>query len=63
MMPGEDEKKPQASVTGVPGSPTATMEEQNAIGMLRNDPQMRAYFINKIASPIANKMFDCGMIP
>ncbi len=39
------------------------MEEQRAITMLRNDPQMRADFINKIAAPIANKMFDCGMIP
>jgi hypothetical protein len=38
-------------------------EEQRAIGILRNDPQMRAAFINQIAAPIANKMFDCGMIP
>jgi hypothetical protein len=40
-----------------------SMEEQRAIGILKNDPQMRAAFINKIAPPIANKMFDCGMIP
>jgi hypothetical protein len=40
-----------------------TPEEQRAIGILRGDPQMRAAFINKIAPPIANKMFDCGMIP
>ena len=40
-----------------------SMQEQRAIGILRNDPQMRAAFINKIAPPIANKMFDCGMIP
>jgi hypothetical protein len=39
------------------------MEEQRAIQILKNDPQMRAAFINKIAPPIANKMFDCGMIP
>jgi hypothetical protein len=38
-------------------------EEQRAITILRNDPQMRAYFIGKIAAPIANKMFDCGMVP
>lgn len=37
--------------------------EQEAIGMLKSDPQMRAAFINKIAAPIANKMFECGMIP
>jgi hypothetical protein len=38
-------------------------EEQRAISILRNDPQMRADFISKIAAPIANKMFDCGMVP
>jgi hypothetical protein len=38
-------------------------QEQEAINILRNDPQMRAAFINKIAAPIANKMFECGMIP
>jgi hypothetical protein len=37
--------------------------EQRVIQMLKNDPQMRQYFINKIAAPIANKMFECGMIP
>ena len=37
--------------------------EQKAIQMLHDDPQMRAAFINKVAPPIANKMFDCGMIP
>ena len=40
-----------------------SQEEQNAINMLKGDPQMRAAFINKIAAPIANKMFECGMIP
>jgi glutamyl-tRNA reductase len=38
-------------------------EEQRAIQLLRNDPQMRAEFINKVAAPVANKMFECGMIP
>ena len=37
--------------------------EQKVVQMLHGDPQMRAAFINKIAPPIANKMFDCGMIP
>jgi hypothetical protein len=40
-----------------------TQQEQQTIQMLKGDPQMRAAFINKIAPPIANKMFDCGMIP
>jgi hypothetical protein len=37
--------------------------EQRALGMLKSDAQMRAAFINKVAAPIANKMFECGMIP
>ena len=44
------------------GQPKPAME-QEAIQMLRGDPQMSAAFINKVAAPIANKMFECGMIP
>jgi hypothetical protein len=40
-----------------------TQKEKEALNLLRNDPQMREAFINKIAAPIANKMFECGMIP
>ncbi len=40
-----------------------TQEEQDVIQFLRNDPQMRAVFINRVAAPVANKMFECGMIP
>lgn len=38
-------------------------QEQRLIGLLKNDPQLRIAFMNKVAGPIANKMFDCGMIP
>jgi hypothetical protein len=38
-------------------------EEQRVIGLLKSDPQMRTAFINQVAAPIANKMFECGMIP
>ena len=37
--------------------------EQEALQMLKSDQQMRSAFINKVAAPIANKMFECGMIP
>ena len=37
--------------------------EQEALQMLKSDPQMRSAFLNKVAAPIANKMFECGMIP
>jgi ABC-type Fe2+-enterobactin transport system substrate-binding protein len=38
-------------------------EEQRAVQLLRQDPQMRAAFFNKVSAPIVNKMFECGMIP
>jgi hypothetical protein len=38
-------------------------EEQKAIAFLKSNPEMRTLFINKVAAPIANKMFECGMIP
>jgi len=37
--------------------------EQRAIQMLRRDPQMRTEFLNCVAAPIANKLFECGLIP
>jgi hypothetical protein len=44
------------------GQPESEME-QRAIQMLQNDPQMRQAFIDKVAAPIANKMFECGLLP
>ena len=38
-------------------------EEQRVIGLLKGDAQMRTAFLNKVAGPISNKMFECGMIP
>src|SRR3984893_15688407 len=38
-------------------------KEKMAIDFLRNDSQARVAFIDKIAAPVANKMFECGMIP
>ncbi len=40
-----------------------SQQEQDLIQLLRGDRQMRATFIDKIAAPVANKMFECGMIP
>ncbi len=44
------------------GQPKSEME-QRVIKLLHSDPQMRQEFINRVAAPIANKMFECGMIP
>ena len=40
-----------------------TDQEKNLIEILKDDPQMRTAFINKVAAPVVNKMFQCGMIP
>jgi len=49
----------KAQAKNKPKSP----EEQRAIGILHNDAQLRQALIDKIAAPVANKMFECGMIP
>jgi hypothetical protein len=40
-----------------------SQKEQEVINAMRNDLERRTAFINKVAAPIANKLFDCGMIP
>jgi transposase len=37
--------------------------KQKVIEQLQQNPQMREYFLNKVAGPIVNKLFVCGMIP
>jgi hypothetical protein len=44
------------------GGPPAEIVD-GAAALLRSNPPLRVKFINKIAAPIANKMFECGMIP
>jgi hypothetical protein len=39
------------------------MVEEKVIEAMRKDPQMRTEFLNRVAGPIANKTFECGMIP
>lgn len=44
---------------GQPKSP----EEQQAIQYLQQNPAAATDFINQVAGPIVNKMFQCGMVP
>ena len=37
--------------------------EKRAVNLLREDPKLRELFLNKVAGPIAIKLFECGMIP
>jgi hypothetical protein len=36
---------------------------ERVVRVLRQNPQMREEFLNRVAAPIANKMFECGLIP
>ena len=37
-------------------------ELKKVMAMLKANPDLRTKFISMVAAPIANKMFDCGMI-
>jgi hypothetical protein len=37
--------------------------EKRAVEILRTNPDIRVEFINLVAAPIANKLFECGMLP
>jgi hypothetical protein len=46
-----------------PPNPQQAAMKQKVVGLLKSDAKMRHEFLNKVAAPIANKMFECGMIP
>ena len=45
-----------------PGAMQEMMKDR-AVKILRENPDMRKVFVDRVAAPIANKMFECGMIP
>ena len=46
-----------------PPDPQQAAMKQKAVAALKKDPKMREQFLNKVAGPIANKLFECGMVP
>jgi len=40
-----------------------SQDQQRAVDFLRSDPQIRRMFIDRVAAPVANKLFEFGMIP
>jgi hypothetical protein len=38
-------------------------KEKIALALLHEDPKARVAFVDKIAAPVLNKMFECSMIP
>ena len=51
-----------AELAGKRGQPPSPME-QRVVQMMRDDPAMRTAFLDRVAGPIANKMFECRLIP
>jgi hypothetical protein len=41
----------------------ASMMKKAALQFLRDDPQARIAFIDRIAAPVLNKLIECGMAP
>jgi hypothetical protein len=37
--------------------------QERVVRLLHQDPQMRQAFLNRVAAPIANRLFECGIIP
>lgn len=46
-----------------PQSPEEAQKKQKLVNLLRENPAARTHFLNRVAGPIANKLFECGMIP
>ena len=38
-------------------------KEKIALDLLKANPKARVAFVDKIAAPVLNKMFECSMIP
>jgi len=37
--------------------------KQRVLQVLREDPQLRTQFLDRVAAPIANKLFESDLIP
>jgi hypothetical protein len=38
-------------------------KQKEALQYLKNDAQARKFFLDRVAAPVANKLFQCRMIP
>jgi hypothetical protein len=55
--------KPRSDKSSQAGGKAQEVLQAKAIELLRQNPEIREEFINRVAPPIANKMFDCKVIP
>ena len=42
---------------------SSSSKSSQASGMMKNDPEARQRFVNKVAGPLLNKMIDCDLLP
>jgi len=52
-----------AAERGQPPTGQRAAMEERVVRLLHEDPGMRQEFLNRVAAPIANKLFECNMIP
>jgi ABC-type Fe2+-enterobactin transport system substrate-binding protein len=52
-----------AAEKGQPKTGQKQQAEERLVRMLHEDPNARQEFLNRVAAPIANKLFECGFIP
>lgn len=38
-------------------------EAKEFLQLLEKNPELRTEFINEVAAPVVNKMFECGLVP
>ena len=38
-------------------------EAKEFLQLLEKNPSLRTEFINEVAAPVVNKMFECGLVP
>jgi hypothetical protein len=43
-------------------APPSDMEKR-AVQLMRQDPNLRKQFLDKVSAPIVEKLFECGLIP
>ena len=63
----EEVAQMQPQSQSAPGSQTDAGKKgelpAKALELLQKNPEIRQEFINRVAGPIANKMFECNLIP
>ena len=60
------QKSTCADLKNSKGQPVSGQQAEmmaKAVEQLKNNPDMRQAFFNKVSPTIVNKMFECGMIP